>query len=169
MTAALQPGTLEVIRATAATPRTMLEHLPDSVFATPGAEGWSTQDVVAHLVVAGRLGALARASRVLEEDHPSFAGYDEEGELEASGLRRRPVAELLALLEEERGGMSILGRALSSEDAGRTGVHLEVGEVTIANLLHQAAFHDTLHIAQIAALISAQFEGNRGPLGSASS
>ena len=59
MITVLQPGTLEVIRATAPALRTMLAELPESVTATRGAEGWSPQDIVAHLVVTGRLGALA--------------------------------------------------------------------------------------------------------------
>ncbi len=169
MTADLRPGTLEVIRATPAVLRAMLAGIPGAVTETPGPEGWSPADVVAHLVVAGRLGALARASRALEEDHPLFSSYEEEAELDASGLRGRPVGELIALLDRERAAMPVLGREVSRDETHRSGVHREVGEVTVAELLHQAAYHDALHLAQIASLLSSSFEDGRGALSSASS
>jgi len=106
---------------------------------------------------------------VLDEDCPSFAGYEEEAELGTSGLRSPPVDELIELLEAERSQMAILGRVLVAEDAGRTGVHLEVGGVTVVELLHQATFHATLYLVQVASLLSLTFEGRRGSLSSASS
>lgn len=120
-------------------------------------------------MVAGRLGALERARRALTEDAPTFAWYDEEGELAASGLRGRPAAELIAILEGERAAHPALGAELSAADLGRSGVHAEVGEVRVAELLHQAAYHDSLHIAQIASLLSGSFVGGRGALAGSSS
>lgn len=169
MTVALRPGTLEVVRSTPDVLRALLADLPDELLNTAGPEGWSPSDVVAHLVVAGRLGALDRASRALDEDSPSFAGYDEGGELDASGLRERRCGDLVTLLGEERSRSPVLTRRLSGNELTRTGVHAEVGAVSVAELLHQAAFHDSLHVSQIASLLSGAFVDGRGPLAAAQS
>ena len=169
MTVSLIPGTLEAIRATPSVLQALLGDVPADVAATTGPEGWSPRDVVAHLVVAGRLGALDRASRAVGDEGASFAGYDEESELDASGLRGEPVAVLLRLLEAERGGCLVLTRTLEGDDLARSGVHEDVGRVTVAELLHQTAYHDSLHIAQIASLLSASFMAGRGALATAQS
>ena len=169
MTKSLLPGTLEAIRTTPSVLRALLGDVPEDVAATPGPEGWSPRDVVAHLVVAGRLGALDRASRALAGEGASFAGYDEEGELDASGLRGEPVEALLRLLEAERSACLVLTRGLEGDDLARGGVHEEVGRVTVAELLHQAAYHDRSHVAQIASLLSASFMPGRGALAGAGS
>ena len=167
--ASLLPGTLEAIRATPLVLRALLSGLPEELTATAGPEGWSPGDVVAHLVVAGRLGALDRASRALTEERPALAGYDEEGELVASGLRGEAVERLIGLLEAERERCVALRGVPSDEALARVGEHVEVGDVTVAELLHQAAYHDGLHLAQIASLVSSSFVSGRGGLAGAQS
>jgi hypothetical protein len=166
---ALVVGALEVIRATPSALRALVAGLPDELLRDVGPEGWSPADVIAHLVVAGRLGALDRVRRALAEDAPSFAGYDEEGELDASGLRGEGVAGLIELLEVERSGHPALVGSLTTSDLERGGMHEEVGAVSVAELLHQAAYHDRIHVAQVASLTSSSFEAGRGPLGAAQS
>jgi hypothetical protein len=160
---------MEAPAAPTAVLRALPSDPPDELLRDAGPEGWSPADVIAHLVVAGRLGALDRVRRALAEDAPSFAGYDEEGELDASGLRGEGVAELIELLEGERSGHPALVGALTPSDLERGGVHEEVGFVSVAELLHQVAYHDRLHLAQVASLTAMRFEGERGALTAAQS
>ena len=161
----LRSGALGVIEVTPTVLRRMLSGLPAELVTAAGAEGWSPADVVAHLIVAGRLGAIARTRRVLLEDRPELDTYDEHDELKRSGLRGKPIDELLEIFEDERHAALGELRGLRGARLKRTGVHATAGEVTVRHLLHQAAFHDATHVAQIASMLAAAFEDDRGGLG----
>jgi uncharacterized damage-inducible protein DinB len=45
---------------------------------------------------------------------------------------------------------------------GRVGIHSLAGEVTVANILNHAAYHDAQHIGQIARLIEVAAHEGRG-------
>jgi len=61
-----------------------------------------------------------------------------------------------------RGEAMEMVRGLEPEQLGRTGRHEVAGTITIEGILHHVAYHDLLHIAQIAKLLSLPLDARRG-------
>jgi hypothetical protein len=167
LSAALTPGTLEVLASTPATLRALLASLPDAAVRRAGDEGWSAHDVLAHL--ASRQGEAlgGRLHAIVEQDNPLIASIGEEDALERSGFRQRSLAELLDGFASERAEIMAWVRTIPPASLTRTGRHEEAGIITAADILHHFAFHDLLHTRQICTLIEAPIEANRGAMGAA--
>ena len=163
MTAELQAA-VDTIAATPGVLRALLAGIPAAIAETPLDGDWSAKDVVAHLSISEDFGSIGRLRRVVAEDAPFLASYDETRELEQSGLRRATLAELLARFERQRVEDVAWLRALPAEAYERAGRHEEVGAVTGAELIFQCAYHDHLHLEQLARMLRAPFEPLRGPL-----
>lgn len=161
---ALEPGTIERYAATPLVLRALTAGLPSAVVEAPGPEGWSPKDVVAHLTSIQRAANIQRVTMMLEADDPLIPGIDEEQVLEASGLRQRPLADLLDEFERDRTEGIALLRRLTPDDLARTGQHSVAGALTIADIVHHIAYHDLLHLAQIAGLLAAPVEQRRGSM-----
>jgi uncharacterized damage-inducible protein DinB len=160
----LEPGTVEILAATPGTLRALLASLPASVVERPDSGGWSARDIVAHLVDRGRI-QRARVERLLAQPGAGIEDSDERATLAASGLRPWPLAALLDEFERARADDVVRYAALAAADLARPGVHSVAGEITVANLIHQAAYHDTQHLGQIAAALGAAPAAGRGRMG----
>ena len=77
----------------------------------------------------------------------AFPGFDPdaEGHVDRITLTAR---ELVAQLAERRAQSLATLETLAPDDLARTGVHAELGTVTMAELLNEWAAHDTMHIVQ---------------------
>ncbi len=160
-TASLEGGALEILAAMPRTLRALLASLPLEVLESPDDGGWSAHDVVAHLVDRGRI-QRERVDRLLATPGAAIEDRDEQESLEASGLRGVPLAELLDTFERERAGDVALYSRLRSFELEPRGPHLVAGEISVANLVNQAAYHDTGHLAQIAVAIGRSPGAGRG-------
>ena len=155
---------LDTIAATPGVLRALLEAVPLALAEAPLDGGWSPKDVIAHLSISEDFGSIGRLRRVVAEDTPLLPSYDETRELERSGLRGAALEELLARFERQRDEDVAWLRALPSGAYQRAGRHEEVGVVTGAELIFQCAYHDHLHLEQLARMLRAPFEPLRGPL-----
>jgi hypothetical protein len=160
----LLPVALGVFASTPATLRALLGGLPEVAVSTPGEEGWSAKDVVAHLVSLHGPTLVDRITPILERDEPPIANADEEAILESSGLRGKPLAELLDRLERNRNEAVAWLGGLSDEQLRRAGIHSSVGRITVADLVHHKAWHDLLHIEQACRLIATPLDERRGAM-----
>lgn len=160
----LEAGTIEILAATPAVVRALLAELPAALVDTPDAGGWSARGFVAHLVDRGRI-QRARVERLIEQPGARIEDSDEHATLEASGLRPWVLAALLDELERGRADDVARYAALSPADLASGGVHSVAGEITVANLINQAAYHDTQHIGQVAAVLGPAPAAGRGRMG----
>jgi hypothetical protein len=160
----LHPATIATLERTPAVLRTLLEGLPDEVVHVAGDEGWSPLDVMAHLLSVHRAANLQRVRWMLDADNPSIANIDEERVLESSGMREWPLDRLLDEFADARTEIMEPIRALTPEQLTRTGRHEVAGTITIADVLHHVAYHDLLHIAQVARLLLAPLDERRGAM-----
>ena len=163
-TVVLDPGTIERYESTPAVLRALTARVPADVLEAPGREGWSAKDVVAHLASIQRVSNIQRVRLMLEADDPPIPGIDEAEVLEASGMRQWPLADLLDQFERERADGVVLLRRLTAGDLARTGRHAVAGALTVADVVHHVAYHDLLHVQQLAALLAAPVEERRGAL-----
>ncbi len=153
---------LDVLAATPATLRALLGGLSAELTSAPADEGWSPHDVVAHLASLDPLTLIGRVRAIVEQDQPVLDSIDEHDVLEGSGLRGRPLADVLNDMARTRTTALAWLRALPPESLARTGRHAEVGPLSAAEIVHHKAWHDLLHVQQICRMLSLPLDAGSG-------
>lgn len=162
-------GAIDSLARTPTALRTLLDGVPETTLTTPDPEGWSARDVVAHLLIINDLGLDRRLHLMLAQDTPhvpDVPDVNEHDSLAASDYRRGPVGDLLDELATHRAATVDWLRGLGPADLERVGNHEITGRVTASDIVHHIAYHDLVHIAQIATLIAAPLNDARGGMGS---
>jgi hypothetical protein len=122
----------------------------------PGPEEWCATEVVGHLIEADRRGFGGRIRRFLAEDRPLEAGWDQRAVADERRDKERSVADVAAELLAGRADALELVRSLSPADLDRVGIHQEVGELSVSDLLHEWVFHDRNHVRQLLTIAQAR-------------
>jgi hypothetical protein len=149
----LDPVALAILRSTPDVLRALFDALaePDVLHAVD--DGWSPRDALAHLVDT-EAGLLAeRLHRIVDEDRPFIRSIDAPARLVEGGYRDRSVASLLDELASLRRRHVEWLAALPDADLARAGDHDEAGEITASDVAHQWAYHDLMHLKQIASML----------------
>ncbi|HJM88236.1 MAG TPA: DinB family protein [Dehalococcoidia bacterium] len=163
-TSELRPETIDVLANAPEAFHSMLGGLPASVIEAPGEEGWSPRDLVGHVLTVEASGFIDRVRAIVEQDGPAIENIDEHELLAASGVRERPLPDILREFNDRRAASVAYIRALSPEQLARTGAHSVVGEISAADIIHHIASHDCAHIAHAANLIKDGLNAHRGPM-----
>jgi len=136
-------GTLDVETAIAGITDDELDRVPDQ----PGS--WTAREVAHHLADSEAM-AYIRLRRLIAEDQPLIAGYDE-----PEWARRlhydRPIAASLAVLAAVRAASLQLLESLTPDEWARSGTHSESGPYAVEDWLQIYADHSHDHAAQIRA------------------
>jgi len=156
---------LEILGRTPDTLRVLLKDLSDAwVQSNEGEDTWSAYDVVGHLVHGEYTDWIPRARIILTqgEAHP-FEPFDRFAMFQES--RGKSLNELLDTFERARTEClsSLHSFQLSTNDLKKTGIHPELGVVTLEQLLATWVVHDLSHIAQIAEVMARQYRDGVGP------
>lgn len=122
---------------------------PDRLDVAAGG-GWTARQVVHHLADA-ELTSGVRLRRLLAEDEPVIAAYDENAYAEVLRYAARPVEAALPLIEAVRAATADLLGTLTEEQWARTGTHTEAGAYGVEEWLRVYAAHPYDHAAQIRA------------------
>ncbi len=149
------------------TPRTLnawLDGLPETwVRATEGEGTWSPYDVIGHLIHGERTDWIPRARHILRGDPRPFETFDRTAQFSES--QGRNLHDLLATFADlRRENIAVLvGMNLTAGDLDRRGLHPELGEVTLGQLLATWVVHDLDHVAQIARTMAKGYSEATGP------
>lgn len=157
----LPPGTLTVLSRTPLVLRSLLEGLPAQALATADEGGWTPRHIVAHLVDRQPV-QRRRIDRTLEEERPFLP--DEPESLEATGAMSRPLAGLVRVFAAAREGDMRVFEALSPTELDRRAVHEVAGELSIAEMVSHIAYHDLVHIRQVAGILAMTADAGRGAM-----
>jgi hypothetical protein len=114
----------------------------------PSPEGWSVRDVVHHLEDAELTGAV-RLRRLLTEDTPFLAAFDEEVYRRRLAYAARPIESALEAVRAAHATTAELLDRLPAEDWTRAGTHSEEGPYPVERWLAFHATHTHEHAAQI--------------------
>jgi hypothetical protein len=156
---------IEVLERTPGVLRAMLAGLSDGwLYGNYGENTFSPFDVVGHLITGEKTDWLVRTRLIMEQGTSvPFSKYDRYAQFEES--RGRSLGQLLDEFERLRVAnlVELRGFRLSEHDLARRGLHIALGEVTLAQLLATWATHDLNHIAQIARAMAWQYERAVGP------
>ncbi|WP_425155406.1 DinB family protein [Candidatus Palauibacter sp.] len=162
---ALAEEILTLLTRTPGTVRVLLEDLPPELLHADEGEGtFSPFSVLGHLIQGEIDDWIPRARWILEHGRERpFLPFDRLAHLERT--RDRSLDELLTEFETLRKtGLAALREVLEGgADLDAGGLHPELGEVTLRQLLATWAVHDLNHIAQITRVVAHQFEGEVGP------
>jgi DinB family protein len=115
--------------------------------ARPAVGEWTAREVAHHLADSEMTSAI-RLRRLLAEDHPVIAGYDEE-EFARRFTYDRPVESALAALAAARRTSAEILDRLTDADWARAGVHSEEGPYSVETWLEVYAAHAHDHADQI--------------------
>ncbi len=130
----------------------------------PAEDRFSIAEVLAHLSHSEGHCYRLRVDRFLSEERPELAPDDAQFHLDL--YRNADPEDAFDHFEEQRETNIEHLRGLPAEAGSRTAMHQEVGEITMAQMLHEWALHDLGHIRQIAELVRARkYLAGAGPLG----
>ena len=161
--AEIQPA-IALLGKTAQLLETLLADLRDELLRwKPKPDRWSISEVLAHLAALEQVYA-ERVRRMMAEDSPALAKYDLAGASARGDYSHGSGAENLAHFTRARRSTMTLLTALPASAGARSGVHSELGTITLAQMLNEWAGHDLGHLRQIEELYRARaFYPNSGP------
>jgi hypothetical protein len=147
----LQPS-VSLLEKTPAILELLLDGIPEDILDwKPAPERWSISEVLAHLLDVERLYAQ-RAKRMVVDDNPTLTKYVP-GEVEVHKLTaRQQLRDFVAA----RRAHIFFWHSIPANGGSRTGVHPEMGSITLLQLLNELANHDLGHLRQIAELYRAK-------------
>jgi len=111
--------------------------------------GWTARQVAHHLADSEAM-AYTRLRRLLADDDPRIAGYDEPRWAERLHYDR-PIGEALAVMQAVRAASLALLEALAPDEWERSGIHSESGAYSVDRWLEIYAAHPHEHATQIRA------------------
>jgi hypothetical protein len=155
---------IAILERTPAILSAMLDGLPETwTQATEGEGTWSPYDVIGHLIHGERTDWIPRAQHILVGDPRPFIPFDRTAQLnESPGLTLSESLETLAALRKENLA-TLRGMNLTDSAFDRTGLHPELGEVTLGQLLATWVVHDLDHVGQIARTMAKAYSNATGP------
>ena len=159
----MQPA-ISLLEKTPRVLETLLADLPGELqHWKPAPDRWSISEVLAHLAALEQVYA-ERTMRMVAEDSPAITKYDQASAAARGEYSRRSAGESLGHFTRTRRSTLALLTGLPPSAGARTGIHSELGTVTLAHMLNEWANHDLGHLRQIAELYRAHaFHPHSGP------
>jgi len=144
---------------------TWLRGLPDEwLRANEGGESWSPFDVLGHYIHGEKADWIPRLTRMLEHGTAlPFDKFDRFAQFRDS--EGKSVTELLDEIARRRAASLAAFDAFALDEAAldRRGLHPELGEVTVRELLACWVAHDLDHVMQIARVLAHRHRDEVGP------
>ena len=166
MTAPVDRSTIaQLLAATVVTVTEELLGLGDEAGWRPAPGEWSANECVGHLIEADQRGFSGRIRTIVAAEvgsRPDLQTWDPPGVAEARQDHLRDPKELAAEFAALRADGVELVRSLRPEDLPRSGIHPEVGELRVDELLAEWVHHDRNHIRQLLAVTQARIWGQMG-------
>lgn len=154
----------EILQRTPTVLESLMNGISDDwLFENEGEGTWSPYDVLGHLIFGEKTDWIPRARIILtESENKTFEPFDRYAQLTE---KRKSVEELLKEFSDLRErNLAVLDEMkLEENDLIKTGIHPELGEVKLKELLSCWAVHDLGHIAQMSRVMAKQYKSEVGP------
>jgi uncharacterized damage-inducible protein DinB len=146
---------LQLLEKSMVTLRTILSPVSqaDATTYRDGADGWTTLEIVRHLLDYEEI-FYERFQVVLNEESPTFIGYDVDALAQERAYNQQQLAASVEELAAARERSLALFRSLSDEQWLREGVHPSYGRMNLQRILIQTAHHQMDHIEQITRVLA---------------
>ena len=143
----------------------MLNGLSDEwLYSNEGEHTWSPYDIIGHLVHGEKTDWIVRAKIILSDNEDKiFVPFDRFAQENDS--KGKTIQELLEEFETLRNQnlQELETLNITESDFIKKGMHPELGEVSLKQLLATWTVHDLGHIAQIARVMAKQYSTEVGP------
>ena len=127
----------------------LVEDLSDEQLNTPCGEGeWTIRQIVHHTADA-HLNGFVRIKLLLTEENPILKPYNQDRWAKLPDTTNLPIQSSLLILRGLHERMSLLLEKAAESDWVRTGIHLDVGKVSLESLLETYVQHGKEHCEQI--------------------
>ncbi|MBC7782898.1 MAG: DinB family protein [Burkholderiales bacterium] len=118
---------------------------PADLLAYPVPGTWSIQEIVIHLMDSDLIG-IDRMKRIAAEDNPLLLGYNETKFVQTLRPDLQDAEEAIIIFDLSRKLFSGVLRALSDDAFERSGIHNEVGRVTLGTQVKKYHEHLLHHL-----------------------
>ena len=156
---------LEILEQTPKTLQFFLGNLSDDwVLCNEGENTWSAFDVIGHLIHGEKTDWMVRLNLILSDNkNKTFAPFNRFAQTEIS--KGKTIDQLLITFSKLRKEniSHLKSLRISKEQLQRKGIHPELGEITLKELLACWVAHDLGHIAQMARVMAKQYKNEVGP------
>ena len=156
--------TIAILSQTPTTVKSLLGNLSDEWnFAPDGEDSWSPFDIIGHYIHGEETDWITRAKIILSQgENLTFEPFDRFAQLDKSeGQTMSELLETFANLRQKN--IEILKSwKLTDEQLKLKGIHPELGEVTLEQLLATWAVHDLTHVRQLVSVLAKQYAENVG-------
>jgi hypothetical protein len=145
-----------LIRATPQTLRQELNGLSSEVWQwRPAPDQWCINEVIGHLIEADRNGFDGRIRTILAEDKPELKPWDIGGVVAKRVDCERDGLDLVEELTVMREASARMVAGLTPDLLNRAGLHPQVGELRVVDLIYEWVHHDQNHLKQALSNIQA--------------
>lgn len=155
---------IEILSKTPETVKSLLGNMSNEwIESGENKDDWNVFDVVGHLVHGEETDWIPRAEIILSQrENPVFEPFDRFAQFENS--KGKTLSESLAEFAELRKkNLEILRQLnITDEDLKLKGIHPELGEVNLEQLLSTWVVHDLTHIRQIVTILAKKYSENVG-------
>jgi uncharacterized damage-inducible protein DinB len=154
----------EVLAATPTTLHGLLGDVSGGWTQATDGQGWSARDVLNHLIHGERTDWVRRAKIIAADGEARpFDTFVRDAPLGAA--RDQPIGELVAEFARLRaaGIDTLRNEVLGTTPLDASGIHPELGRVTLGQLIAAWAVHDLEHIGQVSAAMAQRYRSEVGP------
>ncbi len=155
---------IEILSATPKTVRALLENLSDQWTLEPNdPDTWCAFDILGHYIHGEETDWIPRAKIILARgENVGFVPFDRFAQFESS--KGKTLDQMLDEFENLRNKNIEALRSMNPtvEQLKLKGVHPELGEVTLEQLLSTWVVHDLTHIRQIVIELAKKYSDNVG-------
>ena len=156
---------LEILERTPLVVETMLNNLNEEwIRSNEGDDTWSPYDIVGHYIHGEKTDWIPRMEIMLNDlPDKRFEPFDRFAQFRNSkGKTLNELIDEFKILRKEN-LTKLQSVELNDEQLNRTGVHPQLGVVTLRQLLASWVVHDLTHIYQLSRVLAKQFEEEVGP------
>ncbi len=127
----------------------------------PAPGEWSALQCLGHAADTESFVFAARI-RAIKEGRPELPSYDPDVQATPITAETNPAALAERLAVQRRDSLAVLS-TVTEEDLDRASRHLELGPVTLRELLNEWAAHDLMHVVQAERAVMQPFIPDSGP------
>jgi len=156
--------TVEILRRTPAVLETLLKGLSKEwLEGNEGENTWSPHIVIGHLIYSEENNWIPRLRKILSVTDNKFTPFDRFAQLTL--YKDKSMENLLRKFSDVRKEslLTLSTIPLPKEKLNMKGVHPDLGEVTLSQLLSTWTVHDLDHINQISRVMAKQYNEAVGP------
>lgn len=156
---------MEILEKTPLILMEALQNLSNSwIFSNEGRNTWSPYDVLGHFLHGDEVDWVPRIKIILSNDeNKTFETFDRFAQFEKN--KNKSMNQMLQEFKELRKIKidELKKLNINNENLSLKGIHPELGEVTLQQLIATWVVHDLSHLAHILRIIANQYKSEVGP------